>query len=126
MKKSLLLVAAGLFLTIACSGKKSSGAAGDVLLSTGQNGDLVEINITNGAQTTVVHFSDASVLDPSISMDGGRIAFVRSPDFTTGQTDFGTDIYTAARDGSQLLPNFLRMRSSTVAGTRPSIVPPSE
>src|SRR5205814_7337237 len=87
-----------------CSTHKSGGNAGDALLSTGQNGDLVEIHVASGAQATVVHFSDASVLDPSISIDGGRLAFVRSPDFTTGQTDFGTDIYTAGPDGSNPSP----------------------
>jgi len=77
---------------------------GELLLSTGANGDLVQIDTTTGAQATVTHFNDASVLDPSVSRDGSRIAFVRSPDFTVGQTDFGTDIYVAARDGSNPTP----------------------
>ena len=76
----LFLVAGSLLLAAGCSPKSKSGGPGDVLLSTGQNGDLVEIQVASGAQATVVHFNDASVLDPSVSADGGRIAFVRSPE----------------------------------------------
>jgi Tol biopolymer transport system component len=100
----LLLLAGSLLLAAGCSPKSKGGGPGDVLLSTGQNGDLVQIQVANGAQAAVVHFNDASVLDPSVSADGSRIAFVRSPDFTVGQTDFGTDIYIAARNGSDPSP----------------------
>src|SRR5262249_5365567 len=83
---SRLLLLSLVFLA-ACGGssKSSGGGASEVLLATGQNGDLNQISLPGGAQTTVVHFKDASVLDPAVSADGSRIAFVRAPDYTVGQ-----------------------------------------
>src|SRR5262245_45643015 len=98
-KLALVVLLAWATLAAACGGGNKSGGGGDILLATGSNGDLIQIVLPK-AQSTVVHFDTASVLDPSVSPDGASLAFVRSPDYFVGQTDFGTDIYVAKRDGS--------------------------
>jgi Tol biopolymer transport system component len=102
--RTITLVLALSLLAVASCGGGAKGNGGDILLATGANGDLIQIVLPSAARSTVVHFDRASVLDPSISPDGASIAFVRSPDYTVGQTDFGTDIYVARRDGSDPAP----------------------
>src|SRR5439155_5951370 len=42
----------------------------------------------------------ATVFDVAVSPDGKLLAFARAANFEAGRTDFGTDIYVSARDGS--------------------------
>lgn len=89
-----------LALLLACSGG-SRPVGGDLLLAD-QDG-LFYYSLADGSRRAILRFDDRSfVLDPAISPDGKRIAFIRQPPATQkpdGTLDFGSDLYLVARDG---------------------------
>jgi Tol biopolymer transport system component len=84
-------------LLTACSG---SASAGPVFLVT-EGGRLLRVE--GDERKVLVEYDDGSfVLDPAVSHDGRRIAFVRQvPALTTsgGRLDWGADLVVAAADG---------------------------
>jgi Tol biopolymer transport system component len=56
--------------------------------------------LPSGERKVIVHLDGATVFDVAASPDGKQLAFARAANFETGRTDFGTDIYVSARDGS--------------------------
>jgi Tol biopolymer transport system component len=66
---------------------------------------LFEVSLT-GERRPLVSFTDgSSVLDPSVSPDGRRLAFIRQPPATVkpdGSVDFGSDLYVSERDGRRV------------------------
>src|SRR5688500_2053993 len=73
------------------------------LVATGQ-----ALEIWRGAdrESTLVKFDDRSqIIEAALSPDGSQIAFIRlTPPPLDPQADIGTDLYIAARDGSNPLP----------------------
>jgi Tol biopolymer transport system component len=62
--------------------------------------------VIGGEAHTIVSFDDgSSLMDPSLSPDGKRVAFIRQEpvkNLAGGQIDFGADMYVVNRDGTGL------------------------
>jgi Tol biopolymer transport system component len=86
------------------SGGGNSAAPADSFLITDLSGNLQRFDVKDARQTAFLALKDASIIDPTIALDGSRISFVRAPTITTTTTDYGSDIYTANLDGSNPQP----------------------
>ncbi len=100
-------------LVLACSSSESKSAeqpptGGPTTGSIGYiraTGAMLEDVSLDGEAREIVSFDDGSTLmDPALSPDGKRIAFIRQePAKGTGnELDFGSDLYVVHRDGSGL------------------------
>jgi Tol biopolymer transport system component len=110
-----LVLALVALLGLACSSSDSKKPAAEITPETpGQIGYIVarggklEDVLLDGKARDVVGFDDGSVLmDPALSPDGKRIAFilqepVKNVPGASGGIDFGADMYVVNRDGSDL------------------------
>jgi Tol biopolymer transport system component len=109
---SILLLA---FLVTACSGgeggsstpdaaspSRPSGSGGDGYLIITKPEGLVEYALEDGSERVIVEPQEqAFILDPAVSPDGGRIAYVQQPpaQIIDGRYDAGSDLWVANRDG---------------------------
>lgn len=102
---------AGLLLSLACSSSEpaaapaATAAPGQVGYILASGAKLQDV-LLGGESRDVVSFDDGSTLmDPALSPDGKRIAFIRQEpvkNLPGGQIDFGADLYVVNRDGSGL------------------------
>jgi dipeptidyl aminopeptidase/acylaminoacyl peptidase len=89
-------------LALACGGDGGGSHGGEPRFLLGSSAGLAELTL-DFRQKSLLRYDDQSfVLDPQLSPDGRRIAFIRQPPATSGpggQVDFGSDLYVAGRDG---------------------------
>lgn len=88
----------------ACSGGEQSRLTGTVFLLATSEG-LAEVSL-EGERRELISFDDRSyVLDPAISPDGRRLAFIIQPPASVkpdGSVDFGSDLYVSDRNGRNM------------------------
>ena len=102
-------------IALACSSSASKETAPEIIPETpGQMGYIItragklEDVLIDGKAREIVSFDDGSVLmDPALSPDGKRIAFIRQEPVknvpgASGGIDFGADMYVVNRDGTDL------------------------
>ncbi len=86
----------------ASGGHGSPGQKGALIIT--RNGALVEFDIASGSEKPLItpQVEGTFLLDPAVSPDGQRLAYVSQPPPTqvNGTYDSGADVWVANRDGS--------------------------
>jgi len=123
-----MVAVAALLLAAACGGGSGDGGDGapdgsptSPLAEPGEGsliianlGTIIERDLESGRETVLLEAPAANsfLLDPAVSPDGSRIAYVQQPppSVEDGQFDAGSDLWVMNRDGSGSRPVFVHVQ----------------